>query len=619
MPSLESGATESRCDRPADAATVVAISQQIQALFGQHISTAAARMRELSSQLDLIADDAAPEALAATLLNIAFWHFHATTEPRAGMIPVERAVVVASLANNQDLLRKALMFKGLICADTGDCGMAIECYTQALDIAERIQDHQAEAAVWTNLGAALTYSATYHDAIRCFERALEIAEGLTDAPIRASRQASLTNIAICYLHLEEFHRGVEILERAVADSPEPSSPSEALPRVLLEYTFTRVLLMVGDIEGARSRAALAKKYSQLANMPRAAVAAENAEGLVEVFMGNTDVGVSRLTFSLERAKTLKAAYRDTLIALVMAHERANRPDTASAYQKQLMVLTSKTLEENALFHNALHLKRLDRRFDHAGAINLVLDRRYEILKRKAVEHTRLAERTEMLERLAVTAELRDDSTGEHSYRVGRLASILANEFGLDEATCHMIDHAGRLHDIGKIGIPDGILLKPGRLSTSERHLMETHTVIGAELLAKSDMPELQMAEQIARHHHEHWVGTGYPFRMGNEHIPIAARITALADVFDALTHVRPYKLAWTVEDALAEIGRLRGQQFDPVLTDLFIPLIWRLMKEHEGDLDRFLGQGARSSTYLQSREKISFALHRPLGRTEANS
>ena len=619
MASLESGAAESGRDRSADAATVVAVLQQIQGISGQPASIVAPRMRELMGQLDLIPDDCSPEALVSALLSIAFWYFHATNEPRVGMIPVERAVTVASHLTDQVLLRKALMFKGVICADTGDCGMAIECYTKALDIAEKIQDHLAQVAVWNNLGAALMYSATYHDAIRCFERAIEIAEEIVDARLRVSRQTSLSNIALCYLHLEEFHRGVGVLERAVKDYPEPSSPHEALLRVLLEYTFTRTLLMVGNIEGARSRAALAKKYSQQANMPRGTVAAENAEGLVEVFTGNTDVGVSRLTFSLERAKTLKAAYRDTLIALVMAHERANRPDTASAYQKQLMVLTSKTLEDNALFHNALHLKRLDRQFDHSGTINLVLDRRYEILKRKALEHTRLAERTEMLERLAVTAELRDDSTGEHSYRVGRLASILASEFGLDEATCHMIDHAGRLHDIGKIGIPDGILLKPGRLSTSERHLMETHTVIGAELLAKSDMPELQMAEQIARHHHEHWTGNGYPFRMGNEHIPLSARITALADVFDALTHVRPYKLAWSVEDALAEIGRLRGQQFDPVLTDLFIPLIWRLMKEHEGDLDKFLGQGARSSTYLQSREKISFALHRPLGRTEVNN
>ena len=214
---------------------------------------------------------------------------------------------------------------------------------------------------------------------------------------------------------------------------------------------------------------------------------------------------------------------------------------------------------------------------------------------------------EVMERLAVAAELRDDSTGEHSYRVGRLASLLAKDAGCDEDIIFMLDIAARLHDIGKVGIPDGILLKPAALNSAEREIMKTHAMIGAEVLAKSQIPHMQMAEEIARSHHEWWDGSGYPNNLVGTDIPLAARITALADVFDALTHKRSYKQAWTVDSALTEILALRGRQFDPELTDRFLALVSRLRREY-GDLDPLLGQAARSSPFLLARSKIQETL-----------
>jgi putative two-component system response regulator len=133
--------------------------------------------------------------------------------------------------------------------------------------------------------------------------------------------------------------------------------------------------------------------------------------------------------------------------------------------------------------------------------------------------------------------------------------------------------------------------------------------VGAELLSKSNIPHMQMAEEIARHHHEWWDGNGYPGNLSGSAIPLAARITALADVFDALTHQRPYKVAWPIDAALDEISRLKGRQFDPQLTDLFIVLVGRLRQDHI-DIDSFLGQAAHSSTFLQARTRIWNALHR---------
>ncbi len=181
-------------------------------------------------------------------------------------------------------------------------------------------------------------------------------------------------------------------------------------------------------------------------------------------------------------------------------------------------------------------------------------------------------RLEILERLALAAEYRDDNTQQHAHRIGRMSALLARSLGLAGREVELIRRAAPLHDIGKIGIPDGILLKPGRLTANEREVIERHTTIGAEILSGSRSPLLRLAEQIALTHHEHWDGRGYPRGLAGEDIPVAGRIVALADVFDALTHDRPYKAAWPVEDALAEVSTQAGRQFDPVVVGSFVRL-----------------------------------------------
>jgi PAS domain S-box-containing protein len=179
---------------------------------------------------------------------------------------------------------------------------------------------------------------------------------------------------------------------------------------------------------------------------------------------------------------------------------------------------------------------------------------------------------ETLARLAAAAEYRDDDTGEHTRRVGDLAGRLAEALGLDAELVRLIRLAAPLHDVGKIGIPDAILLKPGRLTEEEFDHMKRHTTIGAQMLAGGASAQIALAEQIAGTHHERWDGTGYPARLAGDAIPIAGRIVAVADVFDALTHSRPYKEAWPRADALAELARQRGRQFDPQVIDAFFAL-----------------------------------------------
>ncbi|MGH2573011.1 MAG: HD domain-containing phosphohydrolase [Actinomycetota bacterium] len=213
-------------------------------------------------------------------------------------------------------------------------------------------------------------------------------------------------------------------------------------------------------------------------------------------------------------------------------------------------------------HNLLETRRLHRQLQGLN------DR----LEQKVIERTQELEvaRNETLERLALAAERRDDDTGDHIGRVGQISALVAEALELPMDQIEMIRRAAPLHDVGKIGIPDGILLKPGKFTPEEFEQMKTHSAIGAQILAGSRVPLLQLAEEIALNHHERWDGSGYPKGLRGEAIPLAARIVAVVDVFDALTHERPYKEAWSEHDALEEIRKQSGKHFDPRVVEAFL-------------------------------------------------
>jgi putative two-component system response regulator len=176
---------------------------------------------------------------------------------------------------------------------------------------------------------------------------------------------------------------------------------------------------------------------------------------------------------------------------------------------------------------------------------------------------------ELVERLAAAAAYSDDNTEEHMERVGALAARLGAALGLEADEVARLRAAATLHDIGKIAVPDTILLKPGRLTPEELTVVRTHAAIGARILAGSSVPVVQLAATIARSHHERWDGTGYPDGLAGEAIPLAGRIVAVADVFDVLTHERPYREERTPEQALEELRRGAGTQFDPSVVAAF--------------------------------------------------
>jgi putative two-component system response regulator len=182
-------------------------------------------------------------------------------------------------------------------------------------------------------------------------------------------------------------------------------------------------------------------------------------------------------------------------------------------------------------------------------------------------------RIEMIERLAMAAEYRDDDTSQHTERVGDLSAQLARKLGFTEEEQRLMRRAAALHDVGKIGIPDALLLKSSRLTQAEMEIMRSHTTIGAHILGGSANPLLQLAEVIVLSHHEHWDGRGYPSGLKGNNIPLPARIVAVADAFDALTNDRPYRRALPFEAAIAEIEAHRGTQFDARVVDALLSVV----------------------------------------------
>ncbi len=181
-------------------------------------------------------------------------------------------------------------------------------------------------------------------------------------------------------------------------------------------------------------------------------------------------------------------------------------------------------------------------------------------------------RLEIVQRLGRAAEYRDNETGMHIIRMSKFCEALARHIGLDSPTCDLLLNAAPMHDIGKIGIPDHVLLKPGKLTEEEYEIMKTHTTIGYELLSGNESELLVTARDIAVTHHEKWDGTGYPNGVAGENISLLGRITAVADVFDALTSSRPYKKAWALDDAFNFIREQGGRHFDPQLSEAFLDI-----------------------------------------------
>ena len=283
--------------------------------------------------------------------------------------------------------------------------------------------------------------------------------------------------------------------------------------------------------------------------------------LVDVMMPNMD--------GFELTRRLKADERTRGIPVILVSALDDRKSCLKVLESGAEDFVSKPVDGMELItrvRNLLRLKELNDLLSHHRQ-NL------EIQVRNRTQELRET-RLDVVRCLGRAVELRNHDTGKHIKRMSKYGQLIAQAAGLGDETAELILHASALHDIGKMGIPDSILLKPGPLTDDEWKIMKAHTTFGFQILnAENNNALMEMARIIALSHHEKWDGSGYPNGLKREKIPIEARIAALSDVFDALTSERPYKQAWSVEKAVFEINRQRDKLFDPRLVDVFNELL----------------------------------------------
>jgi putative two-component system response regulator len=531
--------------------------------------------------------------------------FYRSGFARAALQTSDLVERLARRSQSKPWIRRANTLAGIVQSEAGNIAEAVMYYSNALRLARELGEDDGEAVVLINLGSAFNYASLHHEAIKCLSRV----PGLCTRPALSKYLGTAyCDMAQAYLALEDYSRGFDAIEKCLEVSPEPTDAAMYFSRTIREFTYVQLALELGKLARAREHAVACRTYSQWGSNTRCKTLAEIASGLCEIRGGDVERGLAALEKALVTSGEFIVSRIDVLGALVKAYDEVGRPERALECMKELLSFVRAAREQSIGALLALPDPLHHNHFapGHMGDVR-ALELREAKLHARVAEHELVSSRLEMLERLAITADLKEESSGEHGYRVGKLSALLAHALGLDEELVRVIEAAARLHDIGKIGIPDRILMTSNKLKDAERHFMSSHAVIGAELLARSQIPQIQIAEQIARHHHEWWNGTGYPAKFSGKRIPLPARIVALADVFDALTHGRPFAPAWPIAAACTEILGRRGSQFDPDLTDVFLALVERLSAKHP-NLDEFLGEASRNSAFLQARHRIHLML-----------
>ncbi len=456
---------------------------------------------------------------------------------------------------------------GVLRSHAGDYSGAIEAFEHVYAL---VQEHHLEAELEANclinIGNVFQDQGQYASALHEYRRAVAIAQA---AKLPQTELIALTNLAETHLmagspneahgmYLELILRAqqlglhsseIDALEGMARVNIERHRPEEALEAVGRALTMTRAsgdhrreVLLLLDL--ARTNVLLGN-HAQAIEANREAIQlarSANAKKLLHTAEGN-------LSTLLESVSDLEQAFAHYKIAHRLEQELLNEDS-----ERRLQELKTRFDLERAQTEAAAYRER-----------TLETQRINETLEQKVHERTRELEaaQIETVTRLALAAEYRDDNTGQHTKRVGDLAALLAEVLGLPQTQVDTLRVAARLHDVGKIGVSDQILLKPDRLSPKEFEQIKDHTNIGAMMLSGGHSPILKIAEQIALTHHERWDGKGYPKGLAGEAIPLSGRIVAAADVYDALISERPYKRAWSQQEALIELEAQSGKMFDP--------------------------------------------------------
>ena len=462
----------------------------------------------------------------------------------------------------------ALNLIGLVHTNSGNHSEALACCLQALDC-YRGTGHRVDEGNMLN-----TIASIYHE-LGDTDRAIVNYEAAMNANAQLNRPdfdaITLANVSSLRAERGEFDVAIEIGERALA-----------LCRLHAVGFLPEVLSALagayggrGDFDQARTllNAALAMLGASSVSFDDAVRASvELSFGQVEHSAKNESDAIVHFCSALGLAEVINAKP----VAFSAHSALADLYKGLGRFEEAVYHLEAKFAINQSIFNEGTDIRIKTLQVAHEAEESR---QQAEILRLRTSELEGLVRgrtteleqfQLEALERLAILGEFRDTDTGEHTSRVGDMCAEIAHELGQDPAWSERLRLAARLHDIGKVAIPDSILLKPGPLTPAEFEVMKTHTTLGARILSGSTSPLVQLAEEVALNHHERWDALGYPNQIGATDVPLSGRICAVADVFDALTSERVYKKAWTVDDAVRYIARAAGTQFDPTVVKAFM-------------------------------------------------
>jgi len=477
-------------------------------------------------------------------------------------------LALSKYANDANLLRWSNTACGLLLADTADIAGAIEYHAEALRLAAASQDTVGMSRVWNNIGLTFCVSGNFTLAVSCFRRVLALLN-LESAPV-FSRYTAYTNLAHCLYHLDEVSEGIHFAKLAITELTPDFYRQDPHIALLLHRNCVKLYLSAGRLAEAKHHVEEVMEMTELAPSPRANIAAATTQAAYEMSLGQHDIGLTRLDQALVQARGIPATLRDTLVSVIRAEEKAGFPAHALVRLNEL----SDHIYRMAIGQIRRHVELADLQSKSSAGF----DQPLEQAKVRLISHlSPPAEPLEWktLQRLAVSAAVRIDSTGWHGIRVGALTKALALEFGVSPLQALEYGLAAQIHDIGIASVPERIVMQPRELNDVERSLVEKHTAAGAEMLSDDRHPRILIARDVAKFHHAHWDGSGYPKNVARQSIPLAARICAVADTYDTLVTDRPYRKGCSMADALKELNRVAGTQLDPELVACFEKMIKR--------------------------------------------
>lgn len=624
--------------RTSEEAMLDSMTKKMDALLRGETKTSSEKMAELVCDiLDLTTSESFKENAEIFTRTCVF--FFEIGQSHIGISVGKRIASRAELFSNLPVQRRIYNMIGGQYCDIADFASAMEYLEIAVVLARKLGDPTVEAVCLANVIAVLQEMGHYRQAIALAERVLKLKD---DSPLASAFKLQCSSNGLFAAHrVGNAAAAARFLKEGQTYL---TCQTVALRRAFFEKGRSWYLVDLGEATKAKAHLDETLLAIQDDSSPRISTLLTVSAALCDWGLGDKEAARKCLEELHIESKGSKLYHHFVLQALIKVFSDSSTPVQASkglGYARELVEYT--TSVKKAKFYRQLanrqegsdirsgslltsttidpfnSVKEWLNASDITGASSDLIGSNQRVLTKHeelTVIHEDMAKlraatlrrdiRTvavDTAENWAIAAEFFDDETGQHCYRVGHLASMLARQVGMDDAFCIQVEHAARLHDIGKIAVNEVILLKPGPLDAAEMAAMRLHTEVGAQILSGSDDPTLKMAVEVARHHHEWWNGAGYPIKLVGKNIPFSARVCAFADVYDALTHARAYKKAWAHERALEEILRLSGSQFDPNLTEAFCAVLDR----YRADLDASAIPGfvdMDSNSLIASRKKL---------------